>query len=88
MYEKQPRKTHMDLNIGTAFWFASRGAGYLTSRPHSEGEISDLSIAALELGEIYDISDATSGRPLLRRGLEGFLRSEGRMEKSATVGPG
>lgn len=78
----------MDLNIGTAFWFASRGAGYLLSRPCSDGETSDISLATLELGEIYDINDATSGRPLLRRGFEGFCRSEGRLEKSASGGLG
>lgn len=32
----QPSDSHMDLNIGTAFWFASRGVGYL--QPHSLSE--------------------------------------------------
>jgi hypothetical protein len=50
----------MDLNIGTAFWFASRAQGYI--------------IPGLEVNKIdnlYDINDCASGRPLLRNGGEG-----------------
>lgn len=41
----QPSDTHMDLNIGTAFWFASRGEGYL--RSYTAAEISALLGAAM-----------------------------------------
>ena len=50
----QPRNTHMDLNIGTAFWFASRGRGYLINA--SNGGDS--------LEELYSVN--AYGRPLLR----------------------
>lgn len=33
----KPLNTYMDLNIGTAFWFAARGSGYL--REYSTSEI-------------------------------------------------
>lgn len=33
----QPLNTIMDLNIGTAFWFAARGVGYL--REYSDSEV-------------------------------------------------
>lgn len=54
----------MDLNIGTAFWFASRGQGY--TREYSEEEI----VAA------YGVVQA-DGRPLLRSGGEGHARGRG-----------
>lgn len=37
IYLLQPCNTHMDLNIGTAFWFASRGRGYV--RDYSEADV-------------------------------------------------
>lgn len=51
-----PRNTHMDLNIGTAFWFAARGQGYLR-----EYCVSDLGLA-------YGALD--NGQPLLRVGAD------------------
>ena len=54
----------MDLNIGTAFWFASRGTGYLRSYPH------------LDSHQLYTIMN-DHGRPLVRIGEEGALRSKG-----------
>jgi hypothetical protein len=54
----------MDLNIGTAFWFASRGRGYTRSY------CSD------ELASAYDVVQA-DGRPLLRKGGEGFAKGRG-----------
>ena len=32
----QPCDTHMDLNIGTVFWFAARGFGYLRDYSHKD----------------------------------------------------
>jgi hypothetical protein len=61
----QPSHTHMDLNIGTAFWFASRGRGYC----------SDYSSAEIE--EHMNIRDEASGRPLLRVGEEDAALSVG-----------
>ena len=51
----QPRNTHMDLNIGTAFWFASRGRGYLINASNGGGD---------SLEELYNVN--AYGRPLLR----------------------
>ena len=59
----QPQSTHMDLNIGCAFWFASRGRGY--TRHYSTAE----------LGSGYEV--VQDGRPLLRRGGEGHARGRG-----------
>eukprot|EP01040_Poterioochromonas_malhamensis_P014446 gene14446-15991_t len=59
-----PLETHMDLNIGTAFWFASRGKGYLRHYEHIQEE------------QLYSIMN-THGRPLIRIGEEGALRSKG-----------
>lgn len=53
----------MDLNIGNAFFFASRGRGYL--QEHSEEEVTKAYEAAVD------------DRPLLRIGEEGALRSVG-----------
>ena len=61
----------MDLNIGTAFWFASRGRGYLIPSTGVAGEDSTNIIS------LYDINDPKTGRPLLRMGAEGALRSVG-----------
>lgn len=60
----RPRDTHMDLNIGTALWFASRGQGYL--RNYTEAEI--LSASA---------TTDSAGRPLVRAGGDEFARSVG-----------
>ena len=54
----------MDLNIGTAFWFASRGIGYL-----NEEHINTESL--------FSAKDYNSGRPLLRLGGEGAALSVG-----------
>ena len=58
-----PSDTHMDLNIGTAFWFASRAKGYTCTYTR------DDAIAAL--------STEAAGRPLLRLGSEGAARGRG-----------
>ena len=50
----QPLDTNMDLNIGTAFWFAASGRGYLRQ------------YGAEELSAVFHVK--TSGRPLLRLG--------------------
>jgi asparagine synthetase B (glutamine-hydrolysing) len=52
-----PSDTHMDLNIGTAFWFASRAVGYVKTY-----NIEDKNNA---------LQQSTGGRPLLRLGGEG-----------------
>lgn len=62
----------MDLNIGTAFWFASRGSGYV--RPYSFKEVSDS----------YQVEE--NGRPLLRSGGEGARRGDGRKMVQDGVG--
>lgn len=62
-----PANTHMDLNIGTAFWFASRGQGYLYDR-EDEGDT------------VY--SATLNGRPLLRLGGKGFDLSVGLKEST------
>lgn len=62
----QPSDTHMDLNIGTAFWFASQGRGTLRTCDYTEDEISAL----------MNSKDA-SGRPLLRVGEEDAALSVG-----------
>lgn len=54
----------MDLNIGTAFWFASRGKGYLRHYEHIQEE------------QLYSIMN-THGRPLVRIGEAGALLSKG-----------
>lgn len=53
----------MDLNIGSAFYFASRGKGYL--QEHSQEEVSKAYAATID------------SRPLLRIGEEGALKSVG-----------
>jgi Asparagine synthase len=58
----------MDLNIGTAFWFASRGTGYIQDY-HS----SDL--------EAMYSTENSSGRPLLRVGEDGAARGVGRVDR-------
>jgi len=59
-----PLCTHMDLNIGTAFWFAARGEGYLRS------------YSAEDLTNAYSIEE--KGRPLVRRGAEGARLGAGK----------
>lgn len=61
----KPLVTHMDLNIGTAFWFASRGEGLLKVYDSSAEEI------------LYQQTNELD-RPLLRLGEEGALRGVGR----------
>jgi asparagine synthetase B (glutamine-hydrolysing) len=60
-----PCNTHMDLNIGTAFWFATRGIGYL-----SEYDVLDTQRL---LETTYD----GTSRPLLRIGEEGAANAVG-----------
>lgn len=60
----QPLDTHMDLNIGTAFWFASRGQGYLR----------DYSLEDMEKSYGASLID---DRPLLRLGEEDAMKSVG-----------
>jgi hypothetical protein len=60
----RPRDTHMDLNIGTALWFASRGQGYL--RDYTEEEMAAA-------GGTRD----AAGRPLVRTGGDGAAQSVG-----------
>lgn len=60
----RPRDTHMDLNIGTALWFASRGQGYL--RDYTEQEMAAA-------GGTRD----AAGRPLVRTGGDGAAQSVG-----------
>jgi asparagine synthetase B (glutamine-hydrolysing) len=64
----QPCDTHMDLNIGTAFWFAARGVGY--TRDYSVEEVS----AALAAED--------GGRPIVRVGAEDAAKSVGRQNPS------
>lgn len=67
----QPLNTHMDLNIGTAFWFASRGVGYI--RHYSSDEYQAM----------YNIEQ--NGRPLLRLGEEGEKRGKGQHTQKSSV---
>ena len=60
----QPRNTHMDLNIGTALWFASRGKGYL-----KEYSAEDMDKASAVKDQM--------GRPLVRAGGLGHAQSVG-----------
>jgi asparagine synthetase B (glutamine-hydrolysing) len=60
----RPRDTHMDLNIGTALWFASRGQGYL--RNYTKAEFLSVST-----------TKDSAGRPLVRAGGDEFARSVG-----------
>ena len=60
----RPRDTHMDLNIGTALWFASRGIGYL-----KEYSLDEMIAAGC--------TNDNTGRPLVRTGGEGAARSVG-----------
>ena len=66
-----PRNTYMDLNIGTAFWFASRGIGYIRSEEFVGSNQGDLS-------ELYKVNDVRHGRPLLRHGSQGAAEGVGR----------
>ena len=63
----RPRNTHMDLNIGSALWFASRGKGYLR-----EYTMEEMTAA----GSTND----HSGRPLVRTGGTDAARSVGLSE--------
>jgi hypothetical protein len=60
----QPRNTHMDLNIGTALWFASRGIGYLKE------------YSAEDMDKASGVKDQM-GRPLVRAGGLGHAQSVG-----------
>ena len=60
----QPRNTHMDLNIGTALWFASRGKGYL--KEYSKEDMDKASGVKDQMG-----------RPLVRAGGLGHAQSVG-----------
>jgi asparagine synthetase B (glutamine-hydrolysing) len=62
-----PCDTHMDLNIGTAFWFASRGIGYLRNYSTVDSE------------DALNVNDK-NGRPLLRVGGIGAAKSVGLKE--------
>ncbi len=62
-----PCDTHMDLNIGTAFWFASRGIGYLKN------------YSAFDYEQALNSNDK-NGRPLLRIGGAGAAKSVGLKE--------
>ena len=63
IYIYQPQNTHMDLNIGTAFWFASRAKGYVRS------------YTADDVTSAYAAEE--NGRPLLRAGGEGAKKGVG-----------
>ena len=64
----QPLDTIMDLNIGTAFWFAARGSGYLREYTDDEVEKSfcftDNNIPLLRVQEQENVK--TSSVELLR----------------------
>jgi hypothetical protein len=57
----------MDLNIGTAFWFASRGTGYIREYTSEEYQ------------RMYQFEE--NGRPLLRLGEEGARKGKGQKQK-------
>eukprot|EP01031_Cornospumella_fuschlensis_P029649 gene29649-35787_t len=63
----QPLDTHMDLNIGSAFYFASRGAGHV------------LEYSALAIQQLLATRNRSNalGRPLVRRGEEEGRQSIG-----------
>ena len=61
----------MDLNIGTAFWFAAGGEGYL--KEYSEEDHRSV------------YSGSRAGRPILRRGGEDAARSVGLQEYPKTI---
>lgn len=69
----KPCDTHMDLNIGTVFWFASRGVGRLKSIPYSQEE-SDSAMKSTE-----------NGRRLIRFGEKEAAEAFGRNANGATV---
>jgi asparagine synthetase B (glutamine-hydrolysing) len=64
-----PRQTHMDLNIGCAFWFSARASGTLASNVMDE-----------EVQAAYRRRDRVANRLLLRVGGKGFADSVGRLE--------
>jgi len=61
----KPRDTHMDLNIGSAFWFAARGIGYLQCYNKLEQERASRT--------------SLNGRPMLRIGAAGAAAGVGRL---------
>ena len=65
-----PSDTQMDLNIGTAIWFASRGEGYRKS--YSKTDVSEA------------LCFEASGRPMVRVGHNGALKSMGRLPDQKT----
>ena len=58
-----PSDTHMDLNIGSAFWFAARCRGYV--RDYSAEDAAEA------------LQRSVGGRPLLRIGGEGVASGKG-----------
>ena len=62
----------MDLNIGTAFWFASRGMGYLCAAP-AYGEDELRRVMGSTIGEGL--------RPVLRHGAGGAAAGVGRSRR-------
>ncbi len=62
----KPCDTHMDLNIGTVFWFASRGLGRVKIKPYTQEE-SDSAAMSTE-----------NGRRLVRFGEKGAAEAVGR----------
>ena len=62
----------MDLNIGTAFWFASRGQGHVS---HYTTETIESAY-----GVVQD-----DGRPLLRKGGEGYAQGRGEKVRPNTA---
>ena len=63
-----PRDTHMDLNIGTVFWFASKAQGHVKKVDYSDDDRDSV------------LNSSIDGRPLLRRGGADAAQSVGREE--------
>ena len=96
----QPSDTHMDLNIGTAFWFAARGEGYLRTYTHEEvvrlcgatttsgGAAGDGGDGGEDGGSRGDgsrkINNNKNGRPLLRHGAAGAAAGVGKPATNPT----
>lgn len=93
----------MDLNIGTAFWFASRGHGYLRSYTTHQLHILLAATADAAAGDEEDEEAGTaatlkskinrqrmgnSSRPLLRHGAAGAAAGVGRTVSACVDGDG
>ena len=65
-----PQNTHMDLNIGTVFWFASRAQGHIQKVDYTEEDRDNVFLATVD------------GRPILRRGGDDAARAVGQVEWS------